>query len=45
MKFLGQNLNGTFAEYIVVPEANVFEIPEVLDFELAAALPLAYLKG
>ena len=33
---------GAFAEQVVAPEANVFRIPEAMDFETAAAFPVAY---
>ena len=35
--------NGGFAEYISVPERNVFKIPDNLDWDLAASLPVASL--
>ncbi len=37
---LGIPVNGTFAEYVVVPAANVFPKPAYLTWEEAAALPL-----
>jgi NADPH:quinone reductase-like Zn-dependent oxidoreductase len=35
--------NGGFAEYISVPERNVFKIPDNLDWDLAASLPVTSL--
>jgi NADPH:quinone reductase-like Zn-dependent oxidoreductase len=35
--------NGGFAEYIVVPERNVFKIPDDMDWNLAASLPVTAL--
>jgi hypothetical protein len=32
--------NGGFAEYIAVPEKNVFKIPNDIKWELAASLPV-----
>lgn len=42
---LGMPTQGTFAEEIVVPEQNVYPVPEHLTDEQAAALPLAGLTG
>lgn len=39
-RILGVPRDGTFAEYVCVPSANVYEKPEHLTFEEAAALPL-----
>jgi NADPH:quinone reductase-like Zn-dependent oxidoreductase len=38
---LGMPLDGTFAEYVVVPAANVYKKPAALSDEEAAAIPLA----
>lgn len=38
---LGMPTNGTFAELTQVPVENIFSIPDHLDFNEAAALPLA----
>jgi NADPH:quinone reductase-like Zn-dependent oxidoreductase len=35
--------NGGFAEYIVVPQRNVFKIPDDIDWDLAASLPVTVL--
>src|ERR687892_1638036 len=35
--------NGGFAEYISVPERNVFKIPDDMDWDLAASLPVTSL--
>ncbi len=44
-RVLGMPDNGTFAEQIRIPRANIFEMPEHLDWEQAAALPLAGLTA
>lgn len=41
-QIVGEHVPGTFAEAIVLPERNVFGIPERLSFEQAAAFPLVY---
>jgi NADPH:quinone reductase-like Zn-dependent oxidoreductase len=41
-RILGEHLPGTLAEFAVVPARNVFRIPPELEFEAAAAFPLAY---
>ena len=40
---IGAITNGGFAEYISVPEKNVFKIPDNLDWDLAASLPVTSL--
>jgi NADPH:quinone reductase-like Zn-dependent oxidoreductase len=35
--------NGGFAEYIAVPEKNVFKIPDNTQWELAASIPVTTL--
>src|ERR687892_2702497 len=40
---IGAITNGGFAEYIAVPEKNVFKIPDDLDWEIAASLPVTSL--
>jgi NADPH:quinone reductase-like Zn-dependent oxidoreductase len=42
---LGEHRPGTLAEYVVVPAANVRTIPDFIDFETAAAFPLATLTA
>ncbi|HEU4565000.1 MAG TPA: zinc-binding dehydrogenase [Gemmatimonadaceae bacterium] len=44
-RLLGEHLPGTFAEYIVVPAANVRTIPEGIPWETAAAFPLVTLTA
>ncbi|WP_162052081.1 quinone oxidoreductase family protein [Pontibacter pamirensis] len=39
-KILGMPQEGTFAEYVKVPAANLYKKPEHLSFEEAAAIPL-----
>jgi|SRR5919109_685900 D-arabinose 1-dehydrogenase-like Zn-dependent alcohol dehydrogenase len=40
---IGAITNGGFAEYITVPERNVFKIPDDLDWDIAASLPVTSL--
>jgi NADPH:quinone reductase-like Zn-dependent oxidoreductase len=40
---IGAITNGGFAEYIAVPERNVFKIPDDMDWDLAASLPVTCL--
>jgi NADPH:quinone reductase-like Zn-dependent oxidoreductase len=40
---IGAITNGGFAEYISVPEKNVFKIPDNMDWDLAASLPVTSL--
>jgi NADPH:quinone reductase-like Zn-dependent oxidoreductase len=40
---IGAITNGGFAEYISVPERNVFKIPDDMDWDLAASLPVTCL--
>src|SRR5215208_1021536 len=40
---IGVITNGGFAEYISVPERNVFKIPDKLDWDTAASLPVTSL--
>lgn len=42
---LGVRADGTYAEYVRVPEKNCFALPSGLSFEEAAALPLVYLMA
>ena len=44
-RVLGMPENGTFAEQISIPRANIFPMPEHLSWEQAAALPLAGLTA
>lgn len=44
-QILGMPLDGTFAEYVVVPAATFIEKPAFLSYEEAAALPLAGLTA
>ena len=44
-KLLGEHLPGTFAEYVVVPAANVRAVPPGIDAAAAAAFPLATLTA
>src|ERR687888_1000558 len=40
---IGAITNGGFAEFIAVPERNVFKIPDDMDWDLAASLPVTSL--
>jgi len=42
---LGKHTDGTYAQYVRVPEKNCFAIPDGLSFEEAAAFPLVYLTA
>jgi NADPH:quinone reductase-like Zn-dependent oxidoreductase len=44
-RILGEHLPGGFAEYVAVPAANLFRIPDAYPFERAAAAPLAFLTA
>jgi len=44
-RILGENLDGTFADQLVVPEINVMKIPDSISFEIAAAAPLTFLTA
>lgn len=44
-KILGLPNNGTFAEYVVIPETALFTKPAYLSWAQAAAIPLAGLTG
>lgn len=45
MKFLGVNINGTYAQYLSLPEANVHKIPDELPFTDAAAIPVVFMTA
>ncbi len=42
---LGEHRHGGYAEFVVVPEANIMRKPERLTFEAAAAVPLVFLTA
>lgn len=44
-RIFGEHTNGGFAEYVAVPAANVYRIPDGLSFEAAAALPVSYMTA
>jgi NADPH:quinone reductase-like Zn-dependent oxidoreductase len=44
-QILGEHVQGGFAEFVVVPTANLFPIPEEFSFEEAAAAPLVFLTA
>jgi NADPH:quinone reductase-like Zn-dependent oxidoreductase len=39
---IGEHMDGTHAELIAVPEANVYPLPDEITFEEAAAFPLVF---
>lgn len=45
MKFLGVNINGTYAQYLSLPEGNVHKIPNELSFTDAAAIPVVFMTA
>jgi NADPH:quinone reductase-like Zn-dependent oxidoreductase len=44
-EIVGAKRWGTFAEQVLIPDDNLFVIPDSLSFEDAAALPVAYLTA
>lgn len=44
-KILGEQINGTFAEYVTVPETNVLPLPKYSSYEEAAASSLVFLTA
>ncbi len=44
-RIIGEHLPGTFAQYAVVPAANVYPKPPALSWEEAAAFPLTFLTA
>ena len=44
-QILGEHRHGTYAEYVVLPEANLAPKPKNLSFEEAAAIPLTFLAA
>lgn len=44
-RILGEHLSGTFAEYYIVPAANLLRVPERIDDARAAAAPLTFLTA
>ena len=44
-QILGEHRHGTYAEYVVLPEANLAPKPKSLSFEEAAAIPLTFLTA
>ena len=41
-RIVGEHMDGTHAELVAVPAANVYPIPDSLSFEQAAAFPLVF---
>jgi NADPH:quinone reductase-like Zn-dependent oxidoreductase len=44
-KVLGESVPGVYAEYVKAPAENAFPIPDGLNFEQAAAIPLVFLTA
>ena len=44
-RMLGEHVDGTFAEYVCVPAANVHRFPDHLSFEEAAALGVTFITA
>ncbi|HUP20752.1 MAG TPA: zinc-binding dehydrogenase [Gemmatimonadota bacterium] len=44
-RLLGEHVPGTLAEYVVVPARNAYRKPRGLEWEAAAAFPLAYMTA
>jgi NADPH:quinone reductase-like Zn-dependent oxidoreductase len=44
-KILGEHINGGFAEFVSVPAANLFAVPDGFPTERAAAAPLVFLTA
>ncbi len=42
LRVLGEGMDGTYAEYVAVPGANCFPVPEGYGFDEAAAFPLVF---
>jgi NADPH:quinone reductase-like Zn-dependent oxidoreductase len=45
LKILGEHRDGCFAQFVVVPAANIVPIPDTLDFAAAAALGVNHLTA
>ena len=44
-RIIGEHTDGGFAEFVTVPAANLFPIPDSMSFEEAAAAPLVFLTA
>ena len=44
-RIIGEHTQGGFAEYVIVPAANLYAVPDALPLEAAAAAPLAFLTA
>ncbi|MGQ0562409.1 MAG: zinc-binding dehydrogenase [Gemmatimonadota bacterium] len=44
-KIIGEHTQGGFAEFVTVPPANLFPVPDEFSFEQAAATPLVFLTA
>ncbi|MCW8278457.1 zinc-binding dehydrogenase [Pseudomonas sp. PCH199] len=45
IRFLGEHRDGTFCQFVAVPAANAFALPDSLGFREGAALGVAYLTA
>lgn len=45
LRLTGENCSGTFAEYISVPEINIYPRPQNLSWEESAAFPLVFVTA
>ena len=45
LRLIGEHTKGTFAEYFVVPESNLKEIPKDISFEDAASFSLVFMTA
>ena len=44
-KMLGQNSNGSYAEYITAPATNAIKLPDSLSYEEASAMPTVFMPS
>lgn len=44
-RIIGEHTQGGFAEFVVVPAANLYAVPDALPLEAAAAAPLTFLTA
>ena len=44
-RIIGEHTQGGFAEYVIVPAANLYAVPDALPLEAAAAAPLTFLTA
>ncbi|MBI4410081.1 MAG: alcohol dehydrogenase catalytic domain-containing protein [Gemmatimonadetes bacterium] len=44
-RIVGEHTQGGFAEYVVVPAANLYPLPDAVEYDAAAAAPLVFLTA